>query len=150
MNVPPQIRQLVFGSSAIEPIQVAYSAEEAAGALGISLARVQRLAREHPLALPAATTGRRWIIGGGVILDLLGITEAEHGTVRDHRLHIQADAGYSSAEIGVLLGISADAAERLGRSGTLPRDLRRAVPRTSGRQILAFLAGRAAQQRKSA
>ncbi|MBP2341045.1 hypothetical protein JOF41_007299 [Saccharothrix coeruleofusca] len=131
------VRQLVFGRAAVEPIQCAYSVETTAVALGIPSARVARLIQRG--LIRARQTGRRYIIAGGTILEMLDVEE--HDVVRDHRTLIQPDVAYSYGDIAVMLDLSIDAVKRLAYNGRLVPDIACTRPLTSGAVLLTYLNG---------
>lgn len=141
MNTGPTLdeaREAVFGRTALDIVKVAYTIDETAAALDRPRKRIQACIQRG--FIPARWTGSRYLIAGGVILDLLD-TES-HGDINDHRQLIHPKAAYTYAELGEWLGIGRRAAWRLANSGRIRMDVQRTHPLISGTALLAWLNGR--------
>jgi hypothetical protein len=117
--------------------QVAYSARDAAAALGVTEARVWSLIRDGEL--PARRRGQRRLISGAIILDILG---KPHPRINDPRTTIDPDQAYHLGDLAALLGLTYGVTQRLVQNDYVKPDRHMGGrPLFYGRTILAFLNG---------
>lgn len=132
---PAVLRTLLYDKPDL--CRVAYTVAEAAAALNVPLMRVQRLVRAGEL--PTRNTGKRYIVSGSVIVDVLGRT---HPDINDPRAAIEPGTWYVLTELATLLGVSYGTAHRLAYNQRI-HSARHAAgrPLFLGNDLLEYLAG---------
>jgi hypothetical protein len=132
---PSVLRTLLYDKPDLR--RVAYTAAETAAALNVSPQRVHRhIATGEP---PTRNTGKRYLVSGAIILDVLG---RPHPDINDPRTVIEPDAWHVLSELATLLGVPYQVAHRLAQNQAVHSARRGAGrPLFLGAAVLAYLAG---------
>ncbi len=131
------VRRLLFPDTDLK--RIAYNASEAAAALQVPVNRVWNLL--HSGHIPARHTGKRYIIPGGTLLDIL---DGEHPHINDHRdaTVFEVDRLYTRSNIRFLLGATTNVVRGLVESGRLEETEAIGSARyVTGHTIMEFLGG---------
>lgn len=131
------IRRLLYPDTTVK--RISYDVPASAKALGVTERRLRALL--HDGQIPSQNTGKRYLISGGTLLDILG---CPHPDIHDHRDPSLLDPArlYTRANLCTLLGVTAAVGRGFVESGRIEESeaigYARYIPGTAIAEFLAF------------